>query len=172
MRATQAPGIGTGRPDVVLEIIRSAQIPKRILSANHFMFSHWRTYWHYKKSWHALLAVIFRSPGPAYIRPQRAVVRIVSTRKRTLDFDNLVNGVKPILDWLKVAGWIVDDDPEHLELLVSQERAQDDYTTVELLREKADGGSTHDAQVIGPQPLPAQESSKRLRVRVKAYTQE
>jgi len=118
-------------------LIRNVEVPKRILSANKFLTQHWRRYWAYKKGWQKVLGLIFRSPGPGYLKPEKAIVRITSWRKRTLDYDNLVAGCKPIVDFLKIAGWIVDDCPQHVELIVEQRGSNEDKTTIELFEGRA-----------------------------------
>jgi hypothetical protein len=51
-------------------------------------------------------------------------VRIRSHRVRLLDLDNLYGGVKWWVDTLRYAGFIPDDDPNSIELEVSQEKVK------------------------------------------------
>lgn len=58
-------------------------------------------------------------PLPSRRRVAKSV-RIMSYRKRLLDKDNLTGGAKPIVDALKLCGFIWDDSPEWIELHVDQ----------------------------------------------------
>ena len=51
-------------------------------------------------------------------------VRIVSRRVRLCDPDNLVGGVKHVLDALRLATIIPEDNPEEIRLEVSQEKVR------------------------------------------------
>jgi len=52
----------------------------------------------------------------------RVVVRIVQSRRRLLDAENLWASVKHIVDGLKTAGLIRDDSPKEIVLQVVQEQ--------------------------------------------------
>lgn len=51
-------------------------------------------------------------------------VRIISRRVRLCDPDNLVGGVKHLVDALRIAKIIPEDDPTVLSLEVSQEKVK------------------------------------------------
>ena len=51
-------------------------------------------------------------------------VRVVSRRVRLCDPDNLVGGVKHLLDALRLARIIPEDNPEEIRLEVSQEKVR------------------------------------------------
>jgi hypothetical protein len=64
-------------------------------------------------------------------------VRIVSKRVRLCDPDNLVGGVKHLVDALRIAGIIPEDDPKAITLEVSQEKVSSyakEETWVEVSR--------------------------------------
>ena len=64
-------------------------------------------------------------------------VRIRSLRVRLLDLDNLYGGVKWWVDTLRYAGFIPDDDPNSIELEVSQEKVKNykaEKTEMEVIR--------------------------------------
>lgn len=64
-------------------------------------------------------------------------VRIVSKRVRLCDPDNLVGGVKYLVDALRLAEIIPEDDPYAISLEVSQEKVssyKDEETWVEVSR--------------------------------------
>jgi len=67
---------------------------------------------------------------------KRRLVRIVSYRRRLLDPDNLVGGVKYFVDSIRYAQLIAGDAPENITLSVSQEKVkcrQREYTEIEIL---------------------------------------
>lgn len=55
--------------------------------------------------------------------PARLQVRLTSYRWQFVDPDNLCGGAKYLIDCLKHCGAIEDDSPQHIELVVRQERA-------------------------------------------------
>lgn len=62
-------------------------------------------------------------------------VTITSHRARAVDPDNLAGGSKYLIDALRVCGLITDDSPEHIELVVRQEKVahrSGEYTSVEI----------------------------------------
>ncbi|MGW8179453.1 MAG: hypothetical protein ACWGQW_11945 [bacterium] len=58
-------------------------------------------------------------------------VTITLHRKKLQDPDNAVGSVKPVLDALKRNGWLVDDSPEYLELIVREEKSKEQRTVIE-----------------------------------------
>ena len=63
-------------------------------------------------------------PSWTYPADGRVRVAIVRCARRRMDTDNLYGGVKPLLDGLKDAGAIVDDDTRWIDLVVTQEVIQ------------------------------------------------
>lgn len=62
-------------------------------------------------------------------------VRIVSRRVRLCDPDNLVGGVKHLVDSLRLSGVIPEDNPQAITLEVTQEKVgsyKDEETWVEV----------------------------------------
>lgn len=62
-------------------------------------------------------------------------VRIVSRRVRLCDADNLVGGVKHLVDSLRIGQIIPEDDPEAISLEVAQEKVstfKEEETWVEV----------------------------------------
>lgn len=62
-------------------------------------------------------------------------VRIISRRVRLLDIDNLYGGCKHLIDSLRLAGIIPDDDPASISLEVTQEKIKgyaNEQTEVEV----------------------------------------
>lgn len=55
-------------------------------------------------------------------RTGRVVVRITRHACRLLDADNFAGGCKPLIDQLRYAALIPDDDPESVELQFRQEK--------------------------------------------------
>ena len=65
-------------------------------------------------------------------------VRIISKRVRICDPDNLVGGVKYLVDSLRAAEIIPEDDPQSITLEVSQEKVKtykDEETWVEVTKQ-------------------------------------
>ena len=59
-------------------------------------------------------------------------VRITSYRAKTLDYDNLVGGMKPLVDALKDACLLRDDSPEWANISYVQVAGKERKTVVEL----------------------------------------
>ncbi len=57
-----------------------------------------------------------RCRGPAELE----IVRLIGPRQRPYDADNLTGGCKPLIDALRLHGYILDDCPEMLTLKVWQ----------------------------------------------------
>ena len=97
------------------------RVPGRPPGANAL---HRQGYWRVRKDreeWHgiALLAArAARGPGfgPPFARASLAVEWRCRTQRRR-DYDNLVAGLKPLIDGLVSAGIIEDDDSDHLVAL-------------------------------------------------------
>lgn len=66
--------------------------------------------------------------------PGRIVVRITRRAARPLDADNYAGGCKPLIDQLRYAALIPDDDPESVEIVFRQERVKkkDEGVVVEI----------------------------------------
>lgn len=64
------------------------------------------------------------------------VVRIERRGIRLLDKDNLMGGTKAIVDALRYAGLIPDDNPEAIDLIITQKKVKkkDTGTLIELTR--------------------------------------
>ncbi len=87
----------------------SVTVPKRVESANKWLWRPWYVYDSHKKKWFEILKLFIKvAPG---IPAGKRKVTITARRKRLLDHDNLVAGCKPILDFLKKWFWIRDDSP-------------------------------------------------------------
>lgn len=103
-------------------------------SLNKMMRTHWAVR---KKRQEELMAAVDYSaprPLPKFTGKTRlTIIRQWGKRGRAFDPDNLVASCKMLIDCLKEPkgrskyglGIIPDDDPEHLELLVKQEKSPD-----------------------------------------------
>jgi len=94
-------------------------------SLNKMLRRHWSVDRKLKAKWARLVWVALRSKylGPMHPFP-RARVTITRTSPRMLDADNATGGCKPIIDCLRQLSLIVDDSPEHIELIVRQEKGK------------------------------------------------
>lgn len=68
------------------------------------------------------VGIVGREIGHESTSDARHRVRIVSRRVRLCDPDNLVGGVKHLLDALRIAEIIPEDNPKAITLEVSQEK--------------------------------------------------
>jgi hypothetical protein len=62
--------------------------------------------------------------------PSKVAVKIIIHHKRLYDTDNAYASVKPMLDSMKLLGWIFDDSLQYCELTVEQEKCNDVRTTI------------------------------------------
>ena len=70
----------------------------------------------------------------------RTSLRITRRAGRLLDADNLAGGCKPLIDALRYAGIIQDDDPETIEITFRQEKVAKSAqgTLIEVLTSEPD----------------------------------
>jgi len=99
-------------------------IPRIPVSPNALLGFHWRyrkqncDLWQ-KEIWYALISAGY---SPQHLPYPRAKITICRQSHCSLDPDNLVASVKPIIDALRYARVLVDDSAKHLELVVTQTR--------------------------------------------------
>lgn len=111
-----------------------------VKSANQFVYSSWRAYFGYKKTVHkhldgVLLEFFSDNKKNRSSFFGNKFINIESVRNRYLDYDNLVAGCKPFLDWLKKAGLIYDDNPNEVTISVKQtivKKLDKEYTIITL----------------------------------------
>jgi Holliday junction resolvase RusA-like endonuclease len=109
-------------------------VPREIPSLNRFMRQHWTERLKERNAWRADLYLIGMAHERAWLKSvaakKRIRVEICSERKRLLDQDNLC--VKHVLDALVHAGFIADDSPEHIELVVTQVKSPNRQTIIKI----------------------------------------
>ena len=94
-------------------------------SLNKMIRLHWTVDRKLKAKWVKMVWVALRSQRMGPVQPfSRARVTITRISPRMLDRDNLFSSVKHPLDGLKICSVIVDDSPEHIELIVRQEKGK------------------------------------------------
>lgn len=76
----------------------------------------------------------FRNELKALARKNKMRVEVTVHHAHITDDDNLVAGLKPVLDGLKWLGYIKDDSPEHLELVlpVAQVQSAEKKTIIKI----------------------------------------
>lgn len=109
-------------------------IPRPTPSRNEFYHKHWRVE-HTAKAWWKLqlsMLVLAHRVPPA---TGKRTVMIERYGKRKLDVDNFFGGFKIVLDAMRSAGLIKDDNETYLELLAHQRKLaprQAAYTVITL----------------------------------------
>lgn len=63
---------------------------------------------------------------------QKARITIVRHGRRQLDTDNLYGGTKLLVDSLVREGFVIDDSPDHIELIVTQKLTKTPKTTIRI----------------------------------------
>ena len=103
---------------ITLEIPRIPPSPNTLLGT-HWRYRHKNSALWQKEVWYALITAGYspqRTPYP------KARVTINRRSRQQLDPDNLVGCVKPVIDALRYAHVLLDDSPNHIELVVTQTR--------------------------------------------------
>lgn len=83
----------------------------------------------------ALRQTLECQPPRKATRPGRVTLRITRHACRLLDADNFAGGCKPLIDQLRYAALIPDDDPASVELQFRQEKVTKktlEMTTIEI----------------------------------------
>ena len=88
------------------------KVHMRVPSANSWTFGTRWSYLKHRDMWYDSMSVL----GVNDKQPNRfTYMRVQCHRPKLLDYGNFVGGCKPIGDFLKHNGWIMDDDPWHFE---------------------------------------------------------
>ena len=92
-------------------------------SLNQMLRRHWSVDAKLKKRWRQLVMVAAcgKMPKAAMTRARITITRL---SPRMLDSDNATGGTKHLIDGLRWCGVIADDTPEHVELIVKQEKGK------------------------------------------------
>lgn len=115
----------------------TATIPVRLWSPNVSKNWHWaQRSGHTKRIYTAVIATLGRCHIPA---DGKRLVEITLIGPRDLDPDNATAACKPLLDAIRRLGWLVDDSPAHLELVVTQERGKSHAVRVKLGLPRTEG---------------------------------
>lgn len=109
-------------------ILPSANVLKRKFRNPH-------AYKRLRDSWQRMCWGLIQGQDRQWLLVQSALrtkmrVDVTLQHSRAYDPDNLVASVKPILDGLVNLGFLAADDPEHLELHVTQLKIRQNETTV------------------------------------------
>jgi len=108
------------------------EIPEATPSLNTMLRRHWSVDRRLKKHWHKLVWVaLFERPHGPRARFSKAKITITRSSPRMLDPDNAAGSVKHVVDALRACDVIADDTPEHIELIVRQEKGKA-KTVIEL----------------------------------------
>jgi len=100
------------------------KLPYPTKSNNELVRMHWAAYQRHRREMDAIMQAERRKVGLlTAVGGERRKVVITRYGPRTLDHDNLVGGVKPLIDALRGAGVIWEDDPTHIDLEVHQRKS-------------------------------------------------
>lgn len=100
-------------------------------------YRHWAAYRMLKQTWERELAVNSQGLQRAYLyachsRQAKMHVRFDIGRKRLLDQDNAIAGLKPVLDAMRAVKFIYQDSPRYLELDVAQHNVAEELTEIRI----------------------------------------
>ena len=98
-----------------------------------YLRMHWAKRAKYNEAWAWRIRGAMGWPAVFDQAPDKARVTITQYRKRTMDYDNLVASCKCVLDALVDWELIADDSPDHIELVVKQEKSAETHTEIEIL---------------------------------------
>lgn len=99
-------------------------VPDLTPTNNVLLRMHWRRRRELNKSWAWLIkaALLLNDVDLSKLKfRKKRHVQIISYRKKLADTDNLIGGVKPLVDALVANKILIDDDPAHLTLVVQGE---------------------------------------------------
>jgi len=101
-------------------------IPEATPSLNKMLRRHWSVDRKLKQRWRDSVWWALREQGYGQRREPLGRARVTITRlsPRMLDPDNATGGAKHVVDALRACNVISDDTPEHLELIVRQEKGK------------------------------------------------
>lgn len=111
-------------------------MPRLTPSLNKLLAMHWRERQALNRTWDWEVKVAMRETYEeiTFDHPKRKV-RIISYRKRIMDSDNFVGGLKPMIDALVLNHLLVDDSNKFMILDPKQERDLKNQRTEVIIKE-------------------------------------
>ena len=113
------------------------ELRMKVQSGNVLLRKHWSYRKKEKKLWALLIRNQMRLKKIKKAEKKKYTIMIISYRKRLLDPDNLVSGIKNLLDSCVDEELIYDDAPSYIDLKVEQYKAKKEHTMI--IRKEIDG---------------------------------
>jgi hypothetical protein len=115
---------------VVCEIPVSANVLRR-------KYKNYHAYGRYRDGWKRTLYGLITGSDRAWLMANAAIetkmkMEVSLRHQRLFDSDNATAALKPILDSLVSLKFLANDDTEHLDLHVSQEKVRDAVTSITI----------------------------------------
>ena len=105
-------------------------LPLKIKSANEILRQHWATRRKSKQEYKLFIRNQMRLKNIQKAECRKYNIKILSYRKRLLDYDNLVSGCKSLLDAMIDEGLIYDDSPDYIEAQYKQYKSKELHTII------------------------------------------
>jgi outer membrane receptor for ferrienterochelin and colicin len=107
------------------------ELRMKVQSGNVLLRKHWSYRKKEKKLWALLIRNQMRLKKTKKAEQKKYTIMIISYRKRLLDPDNLVSGIKNLLDSCVDEELIYDDAPDYIDLKVEQYKsAREEHTMI------------------------------------------
>ena len=105
-------------------------LPLKIKSANEILKQHWATRRKSKQEYKLFIRNQMKLKSIKKAKCAKYNIKILSYRKRLLDFDNLVSGCKSLLDAMIEENLIYDDSPDYIEAEYKQYKSKELHTII------------------------------------------
>ena len=107
------------------------ELKMKILSRNILDRQHWAVKRKDKQLWALLIRNQMRLNKIKLTKDkEKHNIKIISFRSRMLDYDNLVGGCKQLIDAMIQEGLIYDDNPEYLDIEITQVKSKQQLTII------------------------------------------
>ena len=110
------------------------KIPISMPSLNKLLKWHWSKKTKKRKFYQLLIRNEMNRVGYKKVKKNEfCSLEITTSVQRKYDYDNLVGGMKPLLDALRKEGFIYDDNPDSILVNYHQKTDKKPYTTIKRL---------------------------------------
>ena len=109
-------------------------LPLKIKSLNEILKQHWATRRKSKQEYALFIRNQMRLKNIPKAKCKKYYIKILSYRKKLLDYDNLVAGCKGLLDAMIDENLIHDDSPDYVNVIYKQYKSKE-YNTIIIRQE-------------------------------------